>query len=322
MRRAVIGRQGPPEVFEVVRAPDPRPADGEVLVEVAAAGVNVTDLYQRSGAYRVALPFTPGMEGSGVVLRVGAGVSGVAEGDRVAWAGSPNSYASRCAVAARRLVPVPDGVRLADAAAVLIQGMTAHMLVTDAAPLGPDDTCLVHAAAGGVGGLLCQLAARSGARVIGTVSDPAKEGSAREAGAQYVIDYRAGRFAEQVMEITGGRGVDVVFDAVGRDTFEQGLTCLRPRGMFVLYGQTSGPAAPIDPQVLAAGGSLFLTKASLAHYDPERADLLRRAAIVFGEVEAERLQVRTHGVYDLEDVAAAHRALESRSTRGKVLLRL
>ncbi|MEC3976906.1 quinone oxidoreductase family protein [Amycolatopsis sp. H20-H5] len=321
MRRVVFDAYGPPDVLRTVDGEVPEPGEGQVLVRVAAAGVNFVDLYQRSGAYTVRFPFTPGFEGSGTILGVGPGVPGFAAGDRVAWAGSPNSYATHCLVKAERLVPVPDALDLDVAAAVLIQGMTAHFLASDVVTLPEGATCLVHAAAGGVGALLCQLAVLRGAKVIGTVSSAAKAEVAQAAGAGHVIDYSAGDFAERVKEITGGEGVDVVYDAVGRDTFEAGLTCLRPRGTFVLYGQTSGPAAPLDPQVLNARGSLFLTKASLGHYDKTREQLLHRAGEVFAAVVDGSLRPRVHQTYTLADAPEAHREIESRNAIGKVLLR-
>jgi NADPH:quinone reductase len=321
MRRVVIDGYGPPDVMKITECADPEPGDNQVLVRVSAAGVNFIDLYQRTGAYTVQFPWTPGIEGSGVVLRVGTAVSGVADGDRVAWAGCPGSYASHCLVPAERLVPVPDAISLRDAATGLVQGMTAHFLASDVVPLDETKTCLVHAAAGGVGGLLCQIAGLRGATVIGTVSHPAKEQAARAAGATHVIVYSRNHFADQVMDLTSGRGTDVVYDAVGRDTFAEGLACLRPRGTFVLYGQTSGPVEAVDPQELGRRGSLFLTKASLSHYDRTRADLLRRASEVLRLVLNGSLRLRLHGEYPLEDAPAAHEALESRTVTGKVLLR-
>ncbi|MBB5872702.1 NADPH2:quinone reductase [Allocatelliglobosispora scoriae] len=319
--RVVFEGHGPPAVMRVVHEDLlPSPGDDEVLVRVAYAGVNFLDLYQRSGAYTVRFPFTPGIEGSGVVVAAGAGVTGVAEGDRVAWAGAPGSYASHCLIPADRIIPVPAGVGLADAATVLIQGMTAHFLAADVVPLRAGDICLVHAAAGGVGGLLTQFAALRGATVIGTVSSEAKVATALAAGAEHVIDYGREDFAERVREITGGRGVDVVYDAVGQETFERGLASLRPRGTFVLYGQTGGAVGAVDPQALNAKGSLFFTKASLSHYDRTRAAMLERAAEVFEHVMDGRLRLRVHGTYSLEQAVAAHEALEARTVIGKVLL--
>ncbi|MFC5183317.1 quinone oxidoreductase family protein [Actinomadura harenae] len=318
MRRIVLERQGPPDVMRVADAAEPEPGDGEVLVRVTVSGVNVVDLFQRSGAYRVALPFTPGMEGAGVVLRTGPGVTGVRPGARVGWAVPSASYATHCAVPADRLIPLPDDVTDEDAVAALVQGMTAHMLAVDVVPLKEGDTCLVHAAGGGVGGLLCRLAVLRGARVIGTASGPAKAKAAEESGAGDVVDYSDGVFADRVLALTGGRGVDVVYDAVGRDTFDQGLACLRPRGTFVSYGQTGGPVGAVDLGALQ--GSLFLTKPSLGRYDRTPELVRRRAAAVLGLVREGTLRPRVHGVHALEDAPAAHRAVESREAAGKVLL--
>ncbi|MFD2762713.1 quinone oxidoreductase family protein [Micromonospora eburnea] len=319
-RRVVLDAYGPPEVLAPRDTDVPQVSAGEVLVRVAAAGVNVVDLYQRSGVYPVSLPFTPGIEGSGTVLRVGADVDGVAVGDRVAWMGQPGAYATHCLVPATRLVPVPDGMSLTDAAAVLIHGMTAHLLTTDVYPLADGAVCVVHSAAGGVGGLLCQLAARRGATVIGTVSQDDKIPAALAAGAHHVVNYRTTSFPGRVRELTGGRGADVVYDAVGRDTFADGLTCLRPGGTMVLYGQASGAVEPVDPQLLNSYGSLFLTKASLSHYDRTPELTRRRAAAVFDDVLAGRLRVRVHAVLPLTAAAAAHEELASRRTLGKILL--
>lgn len=320
MRRVVVDDAGPPQSMKTVAGPVPEPGEDEVLVQVAAAGVNVVDLYQRSGTYSVPYPWLPGFEGSGVVLRTGRRVADVRVGERVAWAGAAGSYATHCVVPAQRIVPVPDALSLEDAAAVLVQGMTAHFLLSDVAPVSSGGICLVHAAAGGVGGLLCQLATARGVSVIGTVSRPDKTETARAAGAVHVIDYTSGRFAEPVREFTGGRGVDAVFDAVGHDTFSEGLACLRPRGTFVLYGQTSGPVGPVNPQLLKAQGSVFLTHASLGHYDTQREQMLRRAEEVFHLVIEGTLRVRVHDAYPLEEAAAAHEDLESRRTAGKLLL--
>jgi 2,3-dihydroxybenzoate-AMP ligase len=320
MRQVVAYQYGPPEVLSVVHQADPVPASNEVLVQVAAAGVNYLDIYQRTGAYSVRFPWTPGVEGSGTVLSVGEAVSEFKPGDRVAWAGCPGSYASHRALPADRLVPVRSALSLEDAAAVLTQGMTAHFLATDVAPVGANSVCLVHAAVGGVGGLLCQLARLRGATVIGTVSRPQKLAAARANGAAHVIDYSRGEFAKRVMEITQGRGVDVVYDAVGKDTFAEGLDCLRPRGTFVLYGQTSGRVPSVDPQDLNGKGSLFFTKASLSHYDRTRAQLLDRADIVMRHLEQGELRPRLQGKYRLEEAAEAHAVLESRMAIGKLLI--
>ncbi|GIJ22973.1 quinone oxidoreductase family protein [Micromonospora lutea] len=320
VRRVVMDAYGPPDVLTLREVRLPPVAAGEVLVRVAAAGVNVVDLYQRSGTYQVALPFTPGIEGSGTVLRVGADVTGLVPGDRVGWMGQPGAYATHCLVPAARLVPVPDGLSLTGAAALLIQGMTAHLLATEVYPLGDGVVCVVHSAAGGVGGLLCQLAARRGATVIGTVSRDDKSAAASTAGAHHVVNYRTTSFAARVRDITGGRGADVVYDAVGRDTFTDGLACLRPGGAMVLYGQASGAVDPVDPALLNSLGSLFLTKASLSHYDRTPDQTRRRAAAVFDEVLAGRLRIRTHATFPLSAAPAAHEALASRRTVGKILL--
>lgn len=318
LRQMGFVRQGPPEVLTAWSGELTPPAAGEVLVRLTAAGVNVVDLHQRSGAYRVPLPMVPGNEGSGTVLRTGTGVAGLAAGDRVAWFGAAASYASHCLVPVERLVPVPSEVSLVDAAAVLVQGMTAHLLATDVVPLNKSSTCLVLAAAGGVGGLLCQLAARAGATVIAAVGSADKASAALEAGADHVVTYGGRGCATRVRELTGG--VDVVYDGIGHEMVADTLPCLRPRGTYVLYGAAGGPAAPLDPRTLRAGGSLTLTTPSLAHYDDTRAAVLRRAAAVFALVGDGTLRVRVHASYPLERAAEAHRALESRAAIGKILL--
>ncbi|MEV4511097.1 quinone oxidoreductase [Dactylosporangium sp. NPDC049525] len=319
MQQVVTYRQGPPNVLTLVDVPAPSPGAGEVLVAVTAAGVNYLDILQRSGAYTVALPFAPGVEGSGVVAAVGADVHDFAAGDRVAWVGSGGAYATHCVVPAERLVRVPSEVDLADAAAVLIQGMTAHFLANDVVPLTAGNTVLVHAGAGGVGGLLTQFAVQYGATVIATVSRADKMTAARAAGAAHVVDYSAGSFAEQVLHHTAG-GVDVVYDAVGAAVVDESIRCLRPRGTYVLYGQSGGVVTSIDPRALNARGSLFFTKPSLSHYDRAPADVVRRAGRVLAGVVAGRLRPRIHGRYLLARAGQAHAALESRATVGKLLL--
>ncbi|WP_283133068.1 quinone oxidoreductase family protein [Rhizohabitans arisaemae] len=320
-QRVTMAVHGPPEVLRVVDAEVAEPGAGEVLVRVTAAGVNYVDLFQRSGTYTVKFPFTPGFEGAGVVERVGPAVTGIVEGDRIAWAGSPGGYATHCVVKADKTVPLPDGMDPVVAVAALIHGMTAHVLATDVVPLAAGDVCLVHAAAGGVGGLLTQYATARGATVIATVSNEEKAEAARTAGAAHVVDYTREDFAARVKEITDGAGVAVVYDAVGEATFTAGLGCLRPRGTFVLYGQTSGAVRSADPQELGARGSLFLTKASLGHYDRTREQMLRRAGTVFGDVLAGRLRPRIHAEYPLAEAALAHADLESRRSIGKAVLR-
>lgn len=320
MRAVRIHRTGGPEVLSYEDVPVPEPKKGEVLVKLEAAGVNYIDTYQRSGLYPLELPATLGQEGTGVVARLGPAVKNFKEGDVVAWTGVLGSYAEYATVPEDRLVPVPDGVTAKQAAAAMLQGMTAHYLACSSYPLKPGHTCLVHAAAGGVGLLLVQIARMRGATVIGTVSTAEKEALAREAGAQHVIRYTETDFESEVKRITQGRGVDVVYDSVGRDTFDQSLNCLARRGMLVLFGQSSGPVLPFDPQILSRKGSLFLTRPSLAHYTATREELLERANDILGWVREGRLRLRIHAEYPLSQAAQAHRDLESRRTSGKLLL--
>lgn len=320
MRAVVVTTPGGPDVMEVVDRPTPEPGTGEVLVDVAAGGVNFIDTYHRSGAYPLPAPFVVGSEGAGRVVATGAGVRDARVGDRVAWAMVPGTgYAEQAVVPADRLVPVPDDVDDETAAAVLLQGMTAQFLTRSTFPVSAGDDVLVHAAAGGVGLLLTQMASAAGARVIGTTSTPDKAALAREAGAAEIVPADADLAAE-VRRITGGRGVDVVYDGVGRATFDAGLDCLRPRGMMVLFGAASGPVPPLDPQVLNAKGSLFLTRPSLVHYTAERAELLERAGDVLELVRTGRLAVRIGGRYRLAEARRAHEDLEGRRTTGKLLV--
>jgi NADPH2:quinone reductase len=291
-----------------------------VVVRVEAAGVNFVDVYHRTGLYPNPLPLVPGMEGAGVVAERGPGVATLREGDRVAWTGILGSYAERVLLAADRAVLVPSGIGTETAAAVMLQGLTAHYLCTSTFPLQKGHVCLVHAAAGGVGLLLVQMAKRRGARVIGTVGTDAKAELARGAGADEVIVYTRGDFLEAVKRLTDGRGVDVVYDSVGRETAERSLDCLVPRGMVVFFGNASGPVPPIDPLVLSRKGSLFLTRPNLVHYIADRTSLEARSADVLGDVAAGRLAVRIDRRLPLADAAEAHRALEGRLTAGKVLL--
>jgi NADPH2:quinone reductase len=291
-----------------------------VVVRVEAAGVNFVDVYHRTGLYPNPLPLVPGMEGAGVVAERGPGVATLREGDRVAWTGLLGSYAERVLLAADRAVLVPSGIGTETAAAVMLQGLTAHYLCTSTFPLQKGHVCLVHAAAGGVGLLLVQMAKRRGARVIGTVGTDAKAELARGAGADEVIVYTRGDFLEAVKRLTDGRGVDVVYDSVGRETAERSLDCLVPRGMVVFFGNASGPVPPIDPLVLSRKGSLFLTRPNLVHYIADRTSLEARSADVLGDVAAGRLAVRIDRRLPLADAAEAHRALEGRLTAGKVLL--
>ena len=320
MKAIRIDTFGGPEVLCVADLPDPSAGPGQVVVRVQAAGVNFIDVYHRTGLYPNPLPLVPGMEGAGTVAAVGPGVTLWREGDRVAWAGPLGAYAERVLLPADRLVAVPPGMGADTAAALMLQGMTAHYLCTDTYPLKEGRTCLVHAAAGGVGLLLVQMAKRRGARVIGTVGTEAKAALAREAGADETSLYMKEDFLEAVKRITGGRGVDVVYDAVGKATAEKSLDCLVPRGMMVFYGNASGPVPPIDPLVLSRRGSLFLTRPVLMHYTADRASLESRAAAVLGDVVAGRLKVRIDRTFPLAGAAEAHRALEGRQTAGKVLL--
>ncbi|GAA4950828.1 quinone oxidoreductase [Streptomonospora halophila] len=320
MRAIVIEEQGGPEVMRLTETADPEPASGEVLIDVEARGVNFIDVYQRSGAYSVSTPFTPGVEAAGRVAAVGAGVTGFAPGDRVAWAMLPGGYADRAAVPARRVVPVPDGVTAEQAASTLLQGMTAHYLTHSTYAVQPGDTVLVHAAAGGTGLLLVQMAKARGATVIGTASTEAKQALAREAGADEVIDYTRQDVAPAVRELTRSRGVAAVYDGVGADTFDASLESLRPRGVLALFGQASGAVPPVDPQRLNSAGSVFLTRPSITHHIASREELLERAADVYGLVASGRLDVRVGGRYALEEAARAHEDLTARRTTGKLLL--
>ena len=311
---------GGPEALRVERVPVPEPGEGEALVRIEATGVNFIEVYQRRGLYRIPLPATLGGEGGGEVAAVGPGVDEVREGDRVAWAGGFGAYAEYAVVPAAKLVPLPAGVSPRLGAAVMLQGLTAHYLATSTYPLKEGDRCLVHAAAGGVGLLLVQIAKRRGAYVIGTAGTEEKAELARAAGADEVIVYTRQDFAAGVRRLTGGRGVQVVYDSVGRTTFLPGLDVLAPRGMMVLFGQSSGPVEPIDPQLLNQKGSLFLTRPTLGHYVATREELLWRAGELFSWIGAGELEVRVGAEFALGDVAEAHRALEARRTTGKVLL--
>ncbi|GAA3736512.1 NADPH2:quinone reductase [Spinactinospora alkalitolerans] len=320
MRAIVIEETGGPEVMQMAEVSDLEPGPGQVVVDVEARGVNFIEIYQRSGAYAVPTPFTPGVEGAGTVSAVGEGVTAVSAGQRAGWVMLPGSYAERAVVPADRVVPIPDGVTSEQAAAVLLQGMTAHYLTHSTHPVQPGDTVLVHAAAGGTGLLITQLAKLRGARVIGTVSTEAKERIAREAGADEIIRYTETDVAEAVRSLTGGAGVAAVYDGVGADTFDASLASLRPRGVLALFGQSSGAVPPVDPQRLNAAGSVFLTRPNLAHHVAERAELLDRASDVLGLVAAGSLKVHVGGRYDLADAAGAHADLAGRTTTGKLLI--
>src|SRR3954452_4089732 len=320
MKAIRIETQGGPEVMKLVDVPTPSPGAGQALVRVEAAGVNFIDIYQRSGQYKVPLPFTPGQEGGGVVEAVGPGVTEVKAGDRVAWAGPLGSYASHQLIPAARLVPVPRGLDSRSAAAAMLQGMTAHYLITDTFPLRPGHMCLIHAAAGGVGQLFCQLASRAGAHVIGTAGGPDKVRLAKQAGAHEAIDYRAQDFEAEVKRVTAGAGVHVVYDSVGKDTWEKSLRCLRPRGMLVLFGQSSGPIPAIDPQILATGGSLYFTRPTLGTYVLTREELLNRAGAVLAAVERGELKLNVEDALPLAQAARAHELLAPRKPTGKLHL--
>ncbi|OGL07892.1 MAG: NADPH:quinone reductase [Candidatus Rokubacteria bacterium RIFCSPLOWO2_02_FULL_72_37] len=320
MKAVRVHAPGGPEVMKYEDVAAPTPKAGEALVKVDAAGLNYIDVYFRTGQYKVEFPVTLGMEAGGTVTAVGPGVTEVKPGDKVAYTGVPGAYAELAAVAAQRLVVLPAGVSTRQGAAAMLQGMTAHYLACSTWPLKSGDTCLVHAAAGGVGLLLCQIARMRGARVIGTVSTEEKAKLARGAGAHEVILYTTQDFEAEVKRLTGGKGVQVVYDSVGKTTFDKGFNCLAARGMMVLYGQSSGPVGMFDPQVLNQKGSVCLTRPSLFHYVATRAELLERAGEVLGWIHDGRLKLRTELEFPLKDAAEAHRALEGRRTTGKVLL--
>ncbi|MEJ3749880.1 quinone oxidoreductase [Actinomycetes bacterium KLBMP 9797] len=313
-----VEKHGGPEVLVPAQVPTPAPGPGQVLVKLAATGVNYIEIYQRTGLYQVPMPLTPGAEGAGTVVAVGEGVTTPAVGDRVASTNFAGAYAEFALAPADRTVPVPDGVSDDVAAAALLQGMTAHYLLFDSYPVKSGDAVLVHAAAGGMGLLLTQLATRLGARVIGTVSTSEKEKLARQAGAAEVIGYDD--VAAQVRELTGGAGVAAVYDGVGKSTFDGSLASLRMRGTLVLYGQASGPVPPMDPQRLQAAGSAFLTRPTLQHHIVTRDELLRRAGDVYGWVADGSLSVRIGGRYPLAEARRAQEDLAARRTTGKLLL--
>ena len=320
MKAIRVHAPGGPEALRYEDVAQPSHAAGQVLVKVEAAGVNYIDVYQRNGLYKVATPFTLGQEAAGVVSAVGAGVTDPKAGDRVVYASILGAYAEYAVVPADRVVVLPEGVTTRQAAAVMVQGMTAHYLTCTTYPLKTGDTCLVHAAAGGVGLLLCQVASRRGARVIGTVSTREKAALARDAGARDVILYTEQDFEAEAKRLTGGLGLQVVYDSVGKTTFEKGLNCLTRRGMMVLYGQSSGPIGSFDPQVLSQKGSLFLTRPTIAHYIATRAELVTRAGEVLSWLKSGTLKLRIEHEFSLAEAAEAHRALEARKTTGKLLL--
>jgi len=320
MKAIQVKKTGGPEALELVDIPVPQPKPNEAVVKLAASGVNFIDVYHREGRYPVALPFVIGQEGAGVVSAVGADAKSVRVGDRVAWSSIMGSYAEYVAVPADRLVHIPQGVSDRDAAAVMLQGMTAHYLACSTFPLKRGDTALVQAAAGGVGLLLVQIAHNIGARVIGTASTEEKAKLAFEAGADEVILYTKVDFESETKRLTQGKGVDVVYDSVGKTTFEKGLNVLRPRGMMVLFGGSSGAVPPFDPIVLSQKGSLFVTRPTLHHYTATREELDARARAIFDLMAAKKLRLRIEHIYPLQEAQQAHRDLEGRKTTGKLLL--
>jgi NADPH2:quinone reductase len=320
MKVVRVHKYGGPEVLTLEEIPVPEPKAGEARVKIAAIGVNYIDIYQRTGLYPLQTPFTLGMEGAGVVDAIGEGVTEVKKGDRVAYAMILGSYAEYAIVPASKLAPLPSNLDAKSGAALMLQGMTAHYLAHSTCPLTKDDTALIHAAAGGVGLLLVQIAKQRGALVIGTVSTEAKAQLASDAGADHVILYTQTDFLAEVKRITDGKGVHVVYDSVGQTTFDKGLDCLRPRGTMVLFGQSSGPVAPFDPGKLAAKGSLFLTRPTLAHYTLARAELLQRAGDLFNWTASGELKLRIEETFPLAEAAEAHRQLAGRQTTGKLIL--
>lgn len=320
MKGVRVHAPGGPDVLRYEQLPDPTPGSDQVVVRQEAIGVNFIDVYHRAGLYPRTYPFTPGMEGAGAVAAVAPGVTEFAAGDRVTFSGVGGSYAEQIAVSARQLVKIPAGVDATIAAAAMLQGTTAHFLVHSTYPLKTGEWALVHAAAGGVGLLLVQMARRVGAHVIATVGTEGKARLAREAGAEHVIIYTQQDFEVETKRITGGRGVQVAYDSVGKTTFDKSVNVLAPRGYMVLYGQSSGPVPPVDPQILNSKGSLFLTRPTGGHYLATRDELLWRTGDVFRWIQSGELHVRIGHRFPLTDAAEAHRALEGRQTTGKVLL--
>jgi len=320
MKAILISQTGGPDVLQYSEVPTPQPKPNEALVRIAAAGVNFIDVYHREGRYPVKLPFVPGQEGAGTITEVGSEVRELKSGDRVAYTGVMGSYAEYAAVPAERLVKIPEHMNEQQAAAAMLQGMTAHYLSHDTFPLKKGDTALVHAAAGGVGQLLVQMCHQIGARVIGTVSTDEKAKLAREAGADEVIQYTKQDFEAETKRLTNGKGVDVVYDSVGKTTFEKGLNVLRPRGMMVLFGGSSGAVPPFDLIQLSQKGSLYVTRPTLVHYTATRQELEHRAGALLGMIAEGKLKVRIQHAYPMKEAAQAHRDLEARKTMGKLLL--
>ncbi|MFZ0734313.1 MAG: quinone oxidoreductase [Candidatus Sulfotelmatobacter sp.] len=320
MKAIRVSHRGGPEVMELVDIPAPQPKSAEAVVKVHVAGVNSIDAQFRDGSLRTPLPFIPGQEGAGVVTALGPQAKMVKVGDRVAWSGTLGSYAEYVAVPEEHLVPVPDSITDEQATAVMVQGLTAHYLVNDAHKLKSGETALVHSAAGGVGLLLVQMARGAGARVIGTASSAEKAQLAREAGADEVIVFTQQDFEPEVKRLTGGKGVDVVYDGVGKATFEKNLNVMRLRGMLVLYGMSSGAVPPVDPAKLSEKGSLYMARTTLAHFTATRGELLARTHDLFGMINDGKLKVRIAKTYPMAEAAEAHRDLEGRHLSGKLLL--
>jgi NADPH2:quinone reductase len=320
MKAIQVAEPGGPDAMKLVETPTPQPGPKQALVRLRAAGVNFIDVYFRTGLYKADHPISLGNEGAGTVEAVGPGVTEVAPGDRVAYAMARGSYAEYAVVPSAQLVRIPSHMEFTQAAAAMLQGMTAHYLTHSTYALKPGDSCLVHAAAGGAGGLTVQMAKMLGARVFATVGSDEKARIARENGADETIVYTRQDFEAEVKHSTGGRGVDVVYDSVGKTTFDKSLNCLRPRGVMALFGQSSGPVPPFDPNILNAKGSLFLTRPSLGHHVLTREELLGRANDVLEWISQGKLKLRIHRTYWLAEAAQAHRDLESRQTSGKLLL--
>jgi len=321
MKAVRVHETGGPEKLILEDLPVPSPGPGQALVKIHAIGLNFIDVYFRTGLYKSPLPFIPGQEAAGVVESINGDDAGIKPGDRVAYAGTLGAYAEYALVQCSRLVQLPDDLSYESAAAVMLQGMTAHYLTCSTFPLRKGETVLLHAAAGGVGLLLTQMAKKIGAKVIGTVSTEEKAALARDAGADHVLLYTKSDFEQEVKIITGGQGVDVVYDSVGRTTFEKGLNCLRRRGMMVLFGQSSGTVPPLEVNSLNARGSLYVTRPGLPHYTASRDELLWRAGDVLGWVADKSLKIRIDRVYPLSEAARAQQSLEGRETAGKVLIK-
>jgi NADPH2:quinone reductase len=320
VKAIVVAEGGGPEKLVLADVPDPTPAVGELIVQVSAAGLNFIDTYQRGGLYPMDFPFTPGLEGAGVVVEVGESVDDFSIGDRVGWTSVIGSYAEKHAVPADAAIPIPEAVDEATTAAMLLQGVTAHYLATDTYSLARGDRCLIHAGAGGVGLLLTQIAKLYGAEVVTTVGTDQKAQLSKDAGSDHVVVYTRENFKDAIEDAYGPHPLDVIYDGVGAATFEDSLDLLRPRGMMVTFGNASGPVPAVSPLTLAQKGSLFLTRPTMTHYLQTREELLGRANALFEWIADGHLNVRVGAEYPLEQASDAHRALEGRQTTGKVLL--